>query len=185
MFDDWMNVWREAVDNFDRELHADEGGDGARGMRRQLTAARTALLRIEAEIDNAAATAAAERDAEQICARRQSMAQDIDDDETARIAASYAERHAERAAVYERKTDVLRDEHALMARDLEVMESEFKTHVSTADAEPEPVAGGRKTSILDKDDSAELDRQDLELARLRRERAATEKLEELKRRMRG
>lgn len=175
MFDSWMNGWREAVDNFDRELHADEGGDHARGMRRQLNAARTAVARIKAEIQQAAASADSERDAEQVCVRRQSMAQGIDDEETARIAGDYAIRHAERAALYDRKTDVLRDELALMARDLEIMETDFASHVTASAG-----AHGAEEEE-DKDDQV---RQDMELARLRRERLANEKLEELKRRMR-
>jgi hypothetical protein len=194
MFDSWMNGWREAVENFDRELHADEGGDHARGMRRQLNAARTAIARVEAEIQHAAAAAESERAAEQVCLRRQAMAQGIDDEETARIAGEYAVRHAERAALYDRKTDVLRDEHALMSRDLEIMESEFASHVTAAGAAAADEGGNaetagsgrRKTSILEDDeDHEEQVRQDMELARLRRERLASEKLEELKRKMRG
>jgi hypothetical protein len=187
MFDDWMNVWRETVDSFDRELHGD-GGDGAsRGMRRQLVAARTALARIQTEVERAVADAARERDTEQVCLRRQSMALGIADEETARIAGEYAGRHAERADLYERKAAVLREEQELMRRDLDVMESEFSARLETAagdDSDDDALEGG-KASPLDEEDRAAQDRQDLELARLRRERAASEKLEELKRRMRS
>ena len=177
MFDDWTKMWRETVDNFDRELHGDDGDLASRGMRRQLTAARGALAKLQAEIDRAETEAASERDAEQVCLRRQAMAQGIDDEETARIAAEYAVRHAERADLYERKTSVLREEHALMLRDLTVMEDEFSARIDTsADAAVDPDDEAAK---------AEAEQRDLELARLRRERAANDKLEELKRRMRG
>jgi hypothetical protein len=180
MFDDWKSAWREAVDNFERELHADDDVDQGRGMRRQLAAARAALKRLGTEIERAAVEAAAERDAEQVCLRRQTLALDISDDETARIAGEYAARHAERAHVYERKTEVLRDEHALLQRDYDAMEVEMAAH--SPGTEPTDAA---YTSMLDEEDPAETSRQDLELARLRRERAANEKLEELKRKMRG
>jgi hypothetical protein len=184
MFDDWMNVWRETVDSFDRELHGDEGTDGAsRGMRRQLVAARTALSRIQTDVERAAAEAGKERDAQQVCLRRQAMAQGIDDEETARIAGEYADRHAERADLYERKTAVLREELALMQRDLDVMESEFSARLESGTGAVGEDTGS--SSMHSDEDRAEQDRQDLELARLRRERAASEKLEELKRRMRS
>jgi hypothetical protein len=194
MFDDWKSAWREAVENFERELRADAAGDDpGRGMRRQLAAARTALARLQTEIDRAAAEAASEREAEQVCMRRQTLALDISDDETVRIAGEYAARHAERAALYERKTDVLRDEHALLARDLEIMEKEFAARVpADTDSDDDAVGAGtggsgRRTrrAPVEPGEAEEMSRQDLELARLRRERAASEKLEELKKKMRG
>ncbi len=182
MFDDWKNAWRVAVENFEREVRADDdryGGFGhGNGMRRQLTAARGALGRLDAEIDRAAKEAAAEREAEQVCIRRQALAADIDDQETSRIASEYAVRHAERASIYERKADVLTDERTLLMRDIESMEAEIATHP------PADEPGARRTSILDDDEAEERSLHDRELARLRRERSATEKLEELKRRMR-
>ena len=200
MFDDWMNVWREAVESFDRELHADDGGGGehARSMRRQLTAARAALMRIDTEIERALADALAEREAQQVCIRRQSMAAAIPDEETAHIAGEYAERHAKRADIFERKTSILREERDLMAADLAIMESDFAAHVASVsnagagavEDEDEVESGPRRRSrIIDSEvraeERAEQERHDAELARLRRERAASEKLEELKRRMRS
>ncbi|MEO5509873.1 MAG: hypothetical protein ABIV28_02095 [Longimicrobiales bacterium] len=180
MFDDWKNAWRVAVENFEREVRADGSADQGRGMRRQLATARGALTRLEAEIERAAAEAVAEREAEQVCIRRQTMACDIDDQETVRIAEEYAVRHAERASIYERKTEVLRDERELLVRDIEVMETEIGSHVPH-----EPISEGtRYTTATEKEEAEERLRHDHELARLRRERAASEKLEELKKRMR-
>ncbi|HEX6694566.1 MAG TPA: hypothetical protein VF035_07725 [Longimicrobiales bacterium] len=188
MFEDWKQAWRDAVENFEREVRTESPGSSAtRVMRSQIASARGALGRLDLEIDRAQAEAESEREAEQVCIRRQGLAAGIDDAETARIAGEYAVRHAERAAIYERKTAVLRDERALLLRDLESMETEMASHA------PDDAAGvltgeGDGDPADDYDDAEERKRQEYEIARLRREkrdRAADERLEELKRRMRS
>jgi hypothetical protein len=186
MFEDWKQAWRDAVENFEREVRTDSPGTaGTRVMRSQIASARGALARLDLEIDRARAEADSERESEQVCIRRQGLAAGIDDEETARIAGEYAARHAERAAIYERKTAVLQDERALLLRDLESMETEMASHA------PEDAAGiltGDDDVDDGYDDAEERKRQEYEIARLRREkrdRAADERLEELKRRMRS
>ena len=104
------------------------------------------------------------------------MAAQIGDEETVRVAVEYATRHAERAAVLERKVEVLEEERALLQRDLEAMEQAVATREPIG---PEPSA--RHTLL---DDDEETERQRRELQRLQRERAADERLEELKRKFR-
>ena len=192
MFEDWKQAWRDAVENFEREVRADSPGTGTtRIMRSQIATARGALSRLELEIERAQAEAVTERDAEQVCIRRQSLAAGIDDQETVRIAGEYATRHAERASIYERKTGVLQEERTLLLQDLESMEHEMETHLGEDAARgsfpgmdgADPVSG-----LDDLDDAEERARQEFEISRLRREqkdRAAEERLEELKRRMRS
>ena len=190
MFEDWKQAWRDAVENFEREVRADSPGTAAtRIMRNQIASARGALTRLDLEIDRAQAEADSERTAEQVCVRRQGMAAGIDDQETARIAGEYAVRHAERAAIYERKTAVLQEERALLLRDLESMETEMASHAAAHPAGAFPGSdadGGDADGDDGFDDAEERKRQEYEIARLRREkrdRAADERLEELKRRM--
>ena len=186
MFADWKHAWREAVENFERELRSsDDGADHGSAMRRELSAARGALARLDADIERAVAEATTERDAEQVCIRRQTLAQDINDDETVKIAGEYAVRHAERASIYERKADVLRDERALLMRDIESMEAEVAARAEdgTLSIEDELDDMLSRPGLDPQEDRDALDRQARELARERRERAANEKLEELKRRM--
>ena len=201
MFEDWKQAWRDAVENFEREVRSDSPGSATtRIMRSQVASARGALARLDLEIDRARAEADAERDAEQVCIRRQGLAAGIDDQETARIAGEYAVRHAERAAIYERKTSVLQEERALLLRDLESMETEMASHAadhpagsfpgSDAMSDDDDLDGmrGPDAGLDDYDDAEERKRQEYEIARLRREkrdRAAEERLEELKRRMRS
>jgi hypothetical protein len=178
MFEDWKQAWREAVANFRHELNAEEVGTFGHqdALRRELATARGALLRLEAEIATTRRGAGAERDSEQVCRRREAMAQEIGDQETTRIAAEYAVRHAERATILERKVEVLEAERGLLQRDLEAMEQAVAASAAAAPASSRP------TSLLDDDEDRERERR--ELQRLQRERAAEEKLEELKRRMR-
>ena len=182
MFEDWKQAWREAVENFEREVR-DSGDDptagGTHAMRSQINSARGALQRLDLEIERARQEAETEREAEQVCLRRQTLAQNIEDAETARIAADYAVKHAERAAIYERKTGVLQEERALLLRDLETMELEIAAHVDDAER-----ISDRPAPRMDDEDEERI-RQEHELSRVRRERAAEERLEELKRKMRG
>ena len=184
MFEDWKQAWREAVENFEREVR--DGGDaptagGTRSMRSQIASARGALQRLDLEIERARQEAENERREEQVCIRRQSLADGIADAETSRIAGEYAARHAERAAIYERKTAVLQEERALLLRDLEFMEREIELQPDDADM----LAGGSTAGLRMDDEDEEHARREHELARMRRERAASEKLEELKRKMRS
>jgi hypothetical protein len=181
MFDDWRKAWREAVENFEREVRGD--GDPATdvGMRRQLSAARGALAQLDSEIARAVADAAEQRAAEQVCVRRQSLAAGIADEETARIAGEYAARHAARAAVLERKAEVLRDERELLQHDLDGMELEIGARAAQVDG-TDRSAGS--FTLEDEEEDAELARRNREMDRVRREREADERLEELKRRMR-
>jgi hypothetical protein len=178
MFDDWKRAWRDAVANFQRELYAEEGGTSGhfKSLRRELATARGALVRLESEMATARRAGAAERESEQVCRRREGMATAIGDAETARIAAEYAVRHGERAAVLERKAEVLEAERTLLERDIEAMAD------ALARAAPELAESG-PGPLLDDDEAREWERRRLD--RMQREQDAEQRLEELKRRMRG
>lgn len=175
MFDEFRRAWQEAVSNFWREVRAEEaGGDAA--VYREVGRARTQLERLEAEIAETRRRMSGEREQAAVCDRRERMARDIGDHETARVAAEYGARHRERAAVLERKAEALEAERALCRRDLAEMERVLQSARASSP--------GRIAEELDR----ELDRdpQEAEFRTLEeagRERAAAERLEELKRRM--
>lgn len=185
MFEDWKKAWRDAVENFRREMteHADDASASAthiRAMRREVATARGALDRLQAEIVGARRDAAAEREAEEVCRRREKLAANIGDDETVRIAVEYAERHAARAGVLERKVEVLTAEHTLLAQDLQSMEEIVQAQPSAASVGEGPA---ERPDLLD--EKRERENRDFgRLEREARERAAEDRLEELKRRMR-
>jgi len=194
MFQDLRNAWREAVENFRRELHGEEQGAGdahdrLRTMRKDVSIASSELKRIEREAAAARSQAAAERKEEAVCRRREGLARGIGDEETAAIAARYAARHAERAAVLERKAEALEAERDLLRRELADMErivEERTREVGAGGAAPEgigaPGTGARRRTGLEKDEAADAEFRRLE--RERREREAEARLQELKKRMR-
>lgn len=180
MFDDWKKAWREAVENFRRELSDSEAGTGnvsahVRAMRRDLASVRGALRKLDDEITRTRRDASTERESEQVCRRREGLARNAGDEETVRLAIEYAVRHAERAGVLERKVDVLEAERALLARDIEAMDALIAQHPDALGAAPEP-------DVLEQRNRTDQDFGRLE--REARERAAAARLEELKRKMR-
>jgi hypothetical protein len=185
MFEDWKQAWRQAVENFQREIaDAAPGGTAPRirAMERELASAGGALLRLDDEIRRTRRDLNAEIEAEQVCRRRESLARAAHDDETVRIAIDFAARHAERAAVLQRKIVVLEDERALLARDVDGMRriiAETPAATESIDAGParEPAPGTARDPAVDREFSR--------LEQDARDRAAAERLEELKRRMRG
>jgi len=181
MFDDWKKAWREAVDDFRRELGDSESGDTrTRAMQREFNAAQGALDKLDGEIRRTRREAGDERENERICRRREDMARRIDDDETVRIAVEFATRHAERAAILERKLEVLVEERALVERDLDGM----KDVLAEQGVRPS-VSSGRAETVREIIEERERENRDFtRLEREAREQAAAERLEELKRRMR-
>ncbi|MGH7446421.1 MAG: hypothetical protein ACRELT_02600 [Longimicrobiales bacterium] len=181
MFEDWKQAWREAVENFRRE--AGGGASGAppriRAMERELTSVSGALGRLDEEMRRTKRDLSKEREAEQICRRREGLARGVNDEETVRIAGEYAQRHAERGAVLDRKLAVLEDERALLSRDVEEMRRTLLVLSPTAAAHNVSDGTAARSS---QDDAHGPDFSRLE--REARERAADERLEELKRRMR-
>lgn len=180
MFDDWKQAWRQAVENFQRE--AAGGSTGARprvlAMERELTSASGALGKLEDEVRRTRRDVEREREEEQKCRRREALARNVGDEETVRLAVEFAQRHAERGAVLERKISVLEDERALLSRDVDAMRSTL-AELSPAEASAGVSAG--EPSHTARDDAG--DREFSRLERDARERAADARLEELKRRM--
>lgn len=183
MFEDWKQAWRQAVDNFRRELEdgvSEEGGSpDVRSMKRDLVSARGALDKLDLEIGRTRKEASAEREQESVCRRREGLARNIGDEETARLAAEFAGRHAERAVVLERKVSVLTEERTLLHRDLEAMEEVLKAQPGGESAAFE---ARRDPEVIE--ERAREDRDFAQLDREARERAAQQRLEELKRKMR-
>ncbi len=182
MFEDWKQAWRDAVANFQRELEDEPGDATTRAMRRDERTTAESLRRLDAELSAARRNAEAERAEEAICRRREGLAQNVGDAETARIAAEFATRHEERARVLERKVEVLEAERRLLVGDLDRMraaltERGIDPRVSSGSPPPpDPGADARERELEDQ----RFRRMEREV----RERAAEERLEELKRKHR-
>jgi hypothetical protein len=148
-----------------------------RALRRELASLRGALRRLDEEVARTAREAGTEQASLAACRRREQLASDIGDAETVRLAREFAARHDERHQLLTRKLAVLRDERALLARDLETMEA-------AVPATRDNIGAGGRTASTPDDDETRSDSEFGRMQRAARERAAAERLEELKRRMR-
>jgi hypothetical protein len=185
MFEDWKKAWQEAVNNFQRELADDDEEPGPfqlAAMRRDLNAARKALERLQAEVDQCRAELGEEENQEQVCKRRGELAAGIGDEETVRLAVQWGERHRQRAVILRQKSEVLVAELTMRTDDLATMDAQMRevqkqlgVESATPGAPPPKVQNSERT------------RQDAEFRRLdreAREKAAEARLEELKKKLR-
>ncbi len=128
MFDNLRQAFREAVDNFKDELGRDEIPEAVsrllREMKREAADTKAEIRRLEEAIAGAIEGAEKAKDEGKTCRRREQMAADISDEETARVAREYAEKHEHRRSVLERKALALKEE-------LDMREEEFREMIET------------------------------------------------------
>ncbi len=130
MFDDLRAAFREALDNFNKELSRDQvPGTVDRllaGMKREIVDEKAEISRLEAELEKALSEI--ERLAEQrdTARRREEMARRIDDDETVKVAAEFATRSEKHLAVLRKKADALGEELDFRKRTLAEMRDRFE-----------------------------------------------------------
>lgn len=183
MFEELRGAWREAVDNFYRELRGGVGDDARLGaMRREHAAAAAACRRVEQERDRARQELEQGRAELVTYRRRREMAERIGDAETAEVASRFVLRYEERARVLERVVSALDAEISLRRRDVE----EMRVALSEVEAAAERVAqGGGAAGVADGSVFAQADERTFQhMEQRERERQANEHLEELKRKMR-
>lgn len=170
MFSEFKRAWKQAVDNFWHELEGDAGdGDAAY---REVGRVRNQMEELDTAIGETRQRLSHETEQVRVCIRRERMAKDIGDAETARIAAEYRERHEERAAVLGRKLEALEAERRLCRRDLDEMEKALQD-------------GRVRSARAELDDLNRHPREDefRNLEDADRAQSAEERLEELKKRM--
>ncbi|MBT8398247.1 MAG: hypothetical protein HKO65_19445 [Gemmatimonadetes bacterium] len=114
MFENLRNAFREAIDNFNKELGRDEVPDVVDGLLRQMheevTDTKAQLYTLEEQIKRAIQLSEMEEKEAATCRRREEMARKIGDNETADVAAEYAEKHERRREIQAQKALALREE---------------------------------------------------------------------------
>jgi phage shock protein A len=129
MFDDLRAAFREALDNFDKELKRDQVPETVDrllvGMKNQLADEKAEVLGLESELEKALSASQREKDAGETCRRREKMARDIGDEETAALAVQHALKHEGHQAVLERKAQAIREELELRRRTVEEMNAQL------------------------------------------------------------
>ena len=149
-------------------------------MRDALVQAKVGLADLREGVERTRARLAAERAELDTVRRRGKLAADIDDRETVRIAAQYERKHAERAAVLEKKLVAQQEELALAENEIDAMTAQLRAaHVG---AVPPDVPPGAPPDPLE-EVKAETDALRRDMDRAAREASAQRQLDELKRRM--
>lgn len=164
MFEDLRNAFKEALDNFNKELNRDQVSEAADkllvGMRNEIVNEKAAVAGLEEQIEKTRSQI--ERLAKEAATarRRQAMARDIDDDETVELATEYAAKAESHRRVLEKKVTALEEELGFRRQTLEGMYAQFE-QAKEKRAKLEATTGrssARETMSTASDLFAELDR---------------------------
>jgi phage shock protein A len=138
MFDDLRAAFREALDNFNKELGRDQvpGTVDAllAGMRDEIVDEKAEVAGLEAQLERTLAQASQEKERGATTRRREEMARRIDDTETADLAAEHAAKQEGHHVLLERKATALREELVFRRRTLEEMMAKFTDARTKRDA---------------------------------------------------
>jgi len=147
MLDSLRVAFREAVKNFRTELNRDSPPDSRvhplPALARELEGAARRLQELREELARVGREAEAEQREAMACQRREELAANAGDAETARLARDFGQRHERRGAILEDKGRVL-------AREIEDREDEVAAmrarvrDLFSGDATADGVAEGRK-----------------------------------------
>ncbi len=164
MFDDLRAAFREALDNFNKELSRDQVPETVdkllAGMRHEIVDERAEVAGLESQLERTAAEIAKVREQRDTARRREEMARQIDDGETVRVAAEYATRQESHLRVLQKKEAALREELDFRRRSLDEMYARFQEakEKRSALSATSGRSGARETISAADDLFSELDR---------------------------
>jgi hypothetical protein len=164
MFEDLRAAFREALDNFNRELRRENVSETADrllfGMKREITDEKVQVADLESQLEKTVAESQREKDLGATCRRREKMARQIGDEETASLAAQHAAKHEGHHVLLENKAVALREELAFRRRNVDEMIDQFSAAKQKRDALAATAGrSGARSTFTDADDLfGELDR---------------------------
>ncbi len=164
MFDNLRQAFREAVDNFKEEVGRDDVPEAVgrllREMKREAADTKAEIRRLEEAIRGAMDRAEKEKAEGKTCRRREQLALDISDEETARVAREYAEKHEHRRSVLEHKAVALKEELDMRQEEFgDMIEAIKGAEKNSAGLAATAGRGSARSSIDDADDLfSQLDR---------------------------
>ena len=164
MFEDLKSAFRAAIDNFNKELnreHVPETVDKLiGGMKNEVAEAKVQIGDLETQIEKAKKQTRREQQDAATCRRREKMALDIEDTDTAAVAAQYAEKHEEHVQVLQQKVVALEAELAFRREGVvEMIEKVKEAQVKRESLSATAGRSGARESLSAADDLfGELDR---------------------------
>lgn len=185
MFEDLRAAFREALDNFNRELRRENVSETADrllvGMKNEIADEKVQIRELEAQLEKALAGVRREQDAGATARRREKMAREIADEETAAIAAQHAAKHEGHHALLEKKAAAIAEEIEFRRGNVDEMIEKFSEAKQKRDALS--ATAGRASargSFAEADDLfGELDRMAEKIEGERRQGDAAEALDDL------
>lgn len=185
MFEDLRNAFKEAVENFNKELNRDQVSDAADkllvGMRKEIVDEKAAVSGLEEQIEQAEAHIEKLTKDAATARRREAMAREIDDSETVKLASEYARKAESHRDVLRKKAQALREELAFRRKTLEGMWAQFEQAKEKREAlkATSGRSGARETISAANDLFSELDRMADKIEGRRAEAEAAEAFSEL------
>jgi len=130
MFENLRQAFREAADNFKEELNRDQIPDVVDGllhqMQEEVVDTQAQLHTLEEQIKKALQLSEMEAKEVATCQRREEMARRIGDEETAKVAAEFREKHQKRKTIQEHKALALREELEMKRGEVQEMMAALK-----------------------------------------------------------
>lgn len=130
MFEDLRNAFKEALENFNKELNRDQVSEATDkllvGMRNEIVDEKAQVAGLEEQIEKASGQI--QRLAQEVATarRREKMALEIEDEETAKLASEYAAKADGHRDVLEKKVAALQEELDFRSETLEGMYAQFE-----------------------------------------------------------
>jgi phage shock protein A len=138
MFDELREAFREALENFNRELKRDQVPETVNrllsGMRHEITDEKAAVRGLEEQVARTREHRTRAEEEARTARRRQRLALEIDDAETARLADEYATKHEQHADVLSRKEAALVEELEFRRRTVDEMFARYREAEEKRDA---------------------------------------------------
>jgi phage shock protein A len=185
MFDDLRAAFREALDNFNKELRRDNVSETADrllvGMKNEIADEKVQILDLESQLEKALTGSQREKELGATCRRREKMARDIGDEDTADLAVQHAAKHEGHQALLEKKAAAIREEIEFRRRNVDEMIEKFSEAKEKRDALSATAgrAGARQTLSAADDLFSELDRMAEKIEGERRTGEAAQALDDL------
>ena len=164
MFEDLRAAFREALDNFNKELSRDRIPENVDkllyGMKEEIADEKAAVSGLEAQLEKARSQIEQLRQNLVTARRREEMARKIEDDETVKLAEEFAVKYQSHVTVLEKKVAALEEERDFRQKTVDEMIARFQEAREKHDALGATAgrAGARETLSAADDLFSELDR---------------------------